>query len=133
MLQNGRGSKQINKGGPKKKIYDMNNEENEVQTDRNEILKIRARFHIELHSSTFQGQHSSLKNTRPDSSEVSPIMTSEVKKTLKEMNNNKAPGMDNLTYDIMILGEKESVKQIKKKKKKILETKTIPVEWEEPR
>ena len=58
-------------------------EENEVQTDRNEILKICARFYIELYSSTLQDQHPSLKNTSQDSSEVPPIMTSEVKKTLK--------------------------------------------------
>ena len=38
-------------------------------------------------------------------------MTSEVKKTLKRMKN-KAPGIDNLTSDVMILGGEESVKQI---------------------
>ena len=43
---------------------------------------------------------------------VTPIMTSEVKKTLKETKNNKAPGTDNLTSDNMILGGEESVKQI---------------------
>ena len=41
-------------------------------------------------------------------------MTSEVKKTLKEMKNNKAPGIDNLISDIIILGREESVKQLTK-------------------
>ena len=68
----------------------MKNEENEVQTDRNEILKVRERFYTELYSSTLQDQHISLENTNPDSSEVSPVMTSEVKKTLKDMKINKA-------------------------------------------
>ena len=54
---------------------------NEVQTDRNEILKINACFHTELYGSTLQDQHPSLENTSPDSSEVPPIMTSDVKKT----------------------------------------------------
>ena len=36
----------------------------------------------------------------------------EVKKILKEMKNNEASGTDNLTSDVMILGEEESVKQI---------------------
>ena len=94
------------------KICEMKNEENEVQIDRNEILKVCARFYTELYSSTLQGQHPSLKNTNPDSSEVPPIMTSDFKKTLKEMKNNKAPDINNLTSDIMILGEEESVKQI---------------------
>ena len=92
----------------------MKNEENEVQTNRTEILKIFARFYAELYGSMLQDQHPSLKNTRPDSPEVQPIMTSEVKKTLKEMKSNKAPGIDNLTGDVMMLGGEESVKQIKK-------------------
>ena len=41
-------------------------------------------------------------------------MTSEVKKTLKEMKNNKAPGIDNLTSDTMVHGGDESMKQPKK-------------------
>ena len=63
----------------------MKNEENEVHTDRNEIMKVCARFYTELCSSTLQDQHSSLKITNPDSSEAPPIMTSEVKNTPKEM------------------------------------------------
>ena len=91
----------------------MKNEENEVQTEGNEILKVCGCFYTELHSSTLQDQHPSLKNiTSPDSSEVPLIMTSEVKKTMKEMKNNKALGIDNLTSDAMILGGEESVKQI---------------------
>ena len=38
-------------------------------------------------------------------------MTSEVKKTVKEVKN-KALGTDNLTSDVTILGGEESVKQI---------------------
>ena len=76
------------------------------------ILKVCGRFYTELYSSTLQDQHPSLENTCPDSSEVSPIMTSEVKKPLKEMKNNAAPGIDKLTSDVMIHGAEESVKQI---------------------
>ena len=85
VLQSGRGPKHIYKGGPKKKMCEMKNKENEVQTDRNEILKVRARFYTELYSSTLQDQHPSLKTTNTDYSGVPPIMTSEVKKTMKEM------------------------------------------------
>ena len=45
--------------------------------------------------------------------------------------NNKAPGRDNLASDIMTIGGKESVKQITTVFDQILETKKIPVEWEE--
>ena len=89
----------------------MKNNENEVQTDRNEIPKKRVctRFYTELYSSTLQDQHPSLKITNPDSSEVPPVLTLEVKKTLRHMKS-KARGIDNLTSDITILGGKESVK-----------------------
>ena len=71
-------------------MCEIKTEENEVQTDRNEMLNICARFYTELCSSTLQDQYPSLKNTNPDSPEVPPIMTSEVKKTLTKMKNNKA-------------------------------------------
>ena len=58
-------------------------------------------------------------------------MTSEVNKTLKEMKNNKAPGIDNLTIDIAILRLEESVRQITKHFNQILEAKMIPAAWKE--
>ena len=96
ILQSGRGSKHIYKRGPTRKICEMKNEENKIQTDRNDILKICTRFYTELYSSTPQDQHPSPKITNIDSLEVPPIMASEVKKTLKEIKN-KAPGIDSLT------------------------------------
>ena len=85
ILQSGRGPKHVYEGGPKKKMCDIKYDENKIQTDRNEILKICTRLYTELYSSTPQDQHPTLKITNPDSSEVPPVMTSEVKKTLKEM------------------------------------------------
>ena len=38
-------------------------------------------------------------------------MTPEVKKTLKEIKNNKAPDTGNLTRDVVVLGGEESIKQ----------------------
>ena len=54
ILQSGRAPTHVNKGGPKKKICGIKNEENEVQTDINETLKVCTRFHTELYSSTLQ-------------------------------------------------------------------------------
>ena len=45
----------------------MKNEENKVQMDRNETLKICTRFYTELYSSTLQDQHPSLEDTSLDS------------------------------------------------------------------
>ena len=52
-------------------------------------------------------------NTSPDTSDVPPIMTSEVKKTMNVTKNNKAPDIDNLTTDAVILGGDESVNVFK--------------------
>ena len=67
-------------------------EENEVETDRNEVLNKCVNFYTELYSSPLQNQHPSQRNTSPDTLEIPLIMTSEVKKTLKEMKNRKPPG-----------------------------------------
>ena len=91
----------------------MKSKGNEVQTDNNEILKICACFYTELFSSTLH-DHDPHPHPLKNSSEVPPMMTPEIKETLKEMKNNKAPGIDNLTRNGMILGREESVKQIKK-------------------
>ena len=47
---------------------------------------------------------------------VPPIMTIEVKTTLKERKNNNAPGIDNLASDVMPLGRDESDEQSKTNK-----------------
>ena len=49
----------------------------------------------------------------------------------REMKNNKAPGIDILTSDVMILGGEESVTQKTKSFNHMLETKKILVEWKE--
>ena len=69
-------------------ICELKNEENEIQTEMQHRRSADA--YTELYSSTFQDQHPSLKSTSSDSSEVPLIMTSEVKKTVKEMNTTTA-------------------------------------------
>ena len=56
-------------------------------------------------------------------------MTSEVKKTLKDLKN-KVPNIDNLTSDVMMLEGVKSVMQVTKKFIKFLR-KMIPIEWKE--
>ena len=87
----------------------MKNEKKYTQTEiyRNEILKICARFYTELYRSTVQDRHPSQNNTDPDTSEPPPIMTSKTKKTLREIKNSKAPGLDNLTSYVIIPREEK--------------------------
>ena len=88
----------------------MKDGENEVQTDRSDILKTCTHFCLKLYSSTLLDRHPSQKNTSLDTSEVPPIIASEVKKTQNEMKS-KASSKDNLRNDVMVFGGKESVKQ----------------------
>ena len=123
IVQIGRDSIQIYKGRPHKRCV-MRNENNEVQTDRNEVLRICTCFYTILYSCTRQNQHPLPKNTSPDSSEVPPTMTSKSeKKNLKEMKNDEVPSNDNLKSDVMKLGGEELAKQITKTFNQILETK----------
>ena len=59
------------------------------------------------------------------------VVTSEVRKTPKEIKNNKAHGIENLTSDVMIIGGEESVKQITTKNNQVIETRNIPIEWKD--
>ena len=54
-----------------------------------------------------------------------------VKKTLRKIKNNKAPGIDNLTSGVIKHGGDESVTQITAIFNQILKTKKIPVEWKD--
>ena len=96
----------------KETMCEMKYGENEAQFAKNKILKISAPFYTELYSSTQQDRHCSTKIINPDTSGVPPIRTSEVRKTLKELINNKAPSIDNLTSDAVIPAGEGSAKQI---------------------
>ena len=83
-----------------------------VQVVQEEQLLQVGTLHTLLHrTAQFYTPRPTLETTNPDSSEVPPFMTSEVKKPLREMKN-KVPGIDNLTSDIVSLGGEESMKLI---------------------
>ena len=89
----------IYKGGPRK-IFEMKNKK-EVQADRNEILEIFAHFYTELSRSPLQDQHPLQKNSNPHIR--SPTDHDIRSQENPERNKNKAPGIDNLASDAMIL------------------------------
>ena len=120
VLQSGRGPKHIYKWGPKKKIWKMK----KIKYKQTEMKYWRSSHAFTQNCTVL---HPSPKITNTDSSEVPPIMTSEVKKTMKEMKNNKASDTDNLKSDV-VLGGEESVKQLAKNFNQILETKKMPAE-----
>ena len=130
ILENGRGPKEVFKTSKKKVINEMKNEKGEVVTSREEVLKVCAQFYQELYSSQINNSVNT-NNVSPDNSEPPPFIESEVEKTLKEMKQNKAPGNDQLTCDIIKLGGNEALTQITKIFNTILKNRKIPPEWKE--
>ena len=130
ILESGRGPKEVFKTSKKKVINEMKNAKGEVVTSKEEVLKVCAQFYQELYSSQTSNSNNT-KNVSPDNSEAPPFIEREVEKTLKEMKQNKAPGNDKLTCDIIKLGGNEAIKQITKIFNTILKSKKIPPEWKE--
>ena len=130
ILENGRGPKEVFKTSKKKVINEMKNGKGETVTNREEILKVCAQFYQELYSSQ-KPNSIDTSNISPDNSEAPPFIESEIEKALKEMKQNKAPGIDLLTCDIIKLGGKEALTQITKIFNTILKNRKIPTEWKE--
>ena len=100
ILDNGRGPKEVFKTSKKKVILEMKNEKGYIVTNREDILKVCAQFYQELYSSQNPNQ-SKTHNISPDNSEAPPFIEREIEKAPKEMKDNEAPGIDQLTCDII--------------------------------
>ena len=108
----------------------MKKENGEVVTNREDILKVCAEFYQALLAS--QNKNTTRNaNESPDNLEPPPFIEEEINKALKDMKNNKAPGIDQLTSDIIKLGGDEALKQITKIFNEILKNRKITPEWKE--
>ena len=130
ILEDGYGPKKVFKSNQRKIINEMKNESGDIFTNREEILNICANFYQELYRSQ-NNNHITSTEISLDRSDVLPLIVEEIKKSLKEMKNNKAPGNDQLTSDIISLGGDEALKQITKIFNQILKHRKIPTEWKE--
>ena len=66
-----------------------------------------------------------------DESDIPPIIHSEVQTAINQMKRNKAPGIDQITTDIIILGGEEVIQEMVTLFNDILKEKRIPKEWKE--
>ena len=130
IIKKGRGPKQIDKNNNKSKLYSMKKQNGEKTTDRIEILEICADFYKDLYSSkTEMGEDTNRPSS--DESDIPPIIHSEVQTAINQMKRNKAPGIDQLTTDIIILGGEEVIQEMVTLFNDILKEKRIPKEWKE--
>ena len=63
--------------------------------------------------------------------DLPPIIPSEVKEAINQMKENKAPGIDDITSDIIKLGGEEMETQLVILFNRILESKKVPSSWKE--
>ena len=91
-------------------------------------------FYEDLYSSTKPQDRSKLrieKSTTEDNDEVPPILHKEVTHAIAQMKDNKAPGIDEITSDIIKAGGDEAAIQLTKLYNQILQSKKIPQKWKE--
>ena len=67
----------------------------------------------------------------PEQEKVPKFTDKEIENTLKSLKKGKAPGIDNITSDILKLGGKEVIKALKTIFNEILESQEIPETWRE--
>ena len=121
-----RGPKETRKDGCKKKISSMKDKNGERTTDREETLNICKTYYEELYDkSVHDPDH--LLSSSPDNTEVPPFTEEEVEASLKKMSKRKAPGPDDITSDMFLLGGEP----VTKKFNEILTTTQIPTTWDE--
>ena len=106
----------------------MKKENGEIATNREDVLKVCADFYQELYSSQNKDTRKNT-NESPENLEPAPFSKEEINKALKEMKDNKAPGIDQLTSDIIKIGGDEALTQITKIFNDILKNRKIPPEW----
>ncbi|GFN89052.1 RNA-directed DNA polymerase (reverse transcriptase) domain containing protein [Plakobranchus ocellatus] len=108
----------------------MKDNDGHKTTDREEILEICKSFYKTLYKSTLPTPTNCEKES-PDSDEVPPFTTNEVKSCFLSMSKKKAPGPDDITSDILLLGDEPVLKYLTSCFNEILKSLKIPAYWEE--
>ena len=129
-LKSGRGPKTIQKKQCKKsRMSKLRKPDGTITSKRSELLDICADFYQDLYnSSTQQSEHKIIPPRNPD---IPPILKREVEEALNDMKDNKAPGNDELTSDIIKQGGEEVIQQLVKLFNQILILQKIPKAWKE--
>ena len=130
ILEKGKGPREISQKGCRKKITSMLKENGETTNEREEILSICSDFYEKLYAKTVE-KPQDLVEKSPEQEKVPKFTDKEISNTLKSLKKGKAPGIDNITSDILNLGGKEVIKALKTILNEILESQEIPETWRE--
>ena len=107
----------------------MKQKDGTITNDRQEILDVCSDFYQELYSS--KSNENKPKIVSPDQSALPEITEREVEAATKEMKDNKAPGTDDITSDIIKIGGRETIRELTKLYNQILDERRIPSCWKE--
>ena len=129
-LERGKGPKEIRKMGCCKKITGMIKENGETTNDREEILSICSNFYKKLYTKTVEKPQNIIERS-PEQEQVPKFTEDEIENTLKFLKKGKAPGIDNITSDVLKIGGQEVIKALTTIFNDILETQEIPEAWKE--
>ena len=130
ILEKGKGPREIGKKGCRKKITSMLKENGETTNEREEILSICSDFYKKLYAKIVE-KPQDLVEKNPEQEKVPKFTDKEIENTLKSLKKGKAPGIDNITSDILKLGGKEVIKALKTIFNNILDSQEIPEMWRE--
>ena len=83
-------------------MHQMKQKDSNITNDKQEILNVCADFYQELYSS--KSNKSKPNIISPDQSTIPQVTVREVEVAIKEMKDNKAPGTDEITSDIIKIG-----------------------------
>ena len=134
ILQSGKGPRTIMRQDTKKaRICQLKHKDGTLTSDRSEILDICADFYQDLYNTTKPQSKNTTRDSKVCEEEeaIPPILQKEVRHAIKQMKDNKAPGIDGLTSDIIKAGGDVAVDQLTKLYNQILHTKKIPQSWKE--
>ena len=93
------------------------------------MLNVCAEFYQELYSSRSNQVKENFLS--PDQMDIPTITVEEIELAVKQMKKNKAPGLDEITSDIIKIGGEQIYTQLASLYNQILTERKIPKEWKE--
>ena len=131
ILKNGKGAKEINKMcRTKTRMTKLKKKDGTVTSNRKEMLDICAEFYKDLYSSD-PNHRKQASVTSSDQTEIPSILKAEVERAIKQMKDNKAPGIDDISSDVYKEGGTEVIEQLTGLYNQILKEKKLPQSWKE--
>ena len=113
ILEMEKGPKEINKICQKKaRIQQLSKKDGSKTSNSEEILKICSDFYQELYNSQTGTHSQEAKMISTQNTEIPDITSREVEVAIKEMKKNKAPGLDEITKDILEEGGNAIITQL---------------------